>query len=606
MNDSKPRRKLAAILAADVVGFSKMMGENEDRTLKNLKACRSLTDESIISNHGRIFGSAGDSIIAEFASPVDAVIAAIEFQRNLRLRNEGVSEENKMMFRVGLNLGDVIVEGDNLYGDGVNVASRLEALAEPGGISLSGKFHDEVSRKLDMSFVSTGEQEMKNIQNPIPTFKIEITEIDNTEANSSPEIIDSISKSESDEKINSESKPPAIAVLPFTNMSGDPEQEFFVDGITEDIITNLSLWRTFPVISRNSSFTYRGQNQNLKHVANELGARYIVEGSVRKGGNRLRITAQLIDASEDHHLWSEKWDRTLEDVFDVQDEVSEAVARRVAPSITGYEQNRLIRKRPENLTAWEEYLQGLRYYHDRHHTDYEDPNLEKARKHFEKAIDLDSTLSDAHAFLAFCGTSELGQRLASDPKKVVDQILASASKSKSLDSENPLAYLSLAAGNFFQGELKASVVPAKRAVQLNPSHAISHFWLGLTQAHTGLYEEAESALLKAIELSPVDPELGTFFTGLFFANFGQNNYEKALEAIDNSLRLNPGRGNFMGFRASVLGELNSSEAKEALDRYLTLRPNLKKRDDYRSIFVPNSTLADPIIEGLIKAGWQPE
>ena len=606
MSDSKPRRKLAAILAADVVGFSKMMGENEDRTLKNLKACRSLTDESIISNHGRIFGSAGDSIIAEFASPVDAVIAATEFQRNLSLRNEGVTEENKMMFRVGLNLGDVIVEGDNLYGDGVNVASRLEALAEPGGISLSGKFHDEVSRKLDMSFVSTGEQEMKNIQNPIPTFKIEITEIDNTEANSSPEIIDSISKSESDEKINSESKPPAIAVLPFTNMSGDPEQEFFVDGITEDIITNLSLWRTFPVISRNSSFTYRGQNQNLKHVANELGARYIVEGSVRKGGNRLRITAQLIDASEDHHLWSEKWDRTLEDVFDVQDEVSEAVARRVAPSITGYEQNRLIRKRPENLTAWEEYLQGLRYYHDRHHTDYEDPNLEKARKHFEKAVDLDSTLSDAHAFLAFCGTSELGQRLASDPKKVVDQILASASKSKSLDSENPLAYLSLAAGNFFQGELKASVVPAKRAVQLNPSHAISHFWLGLTQAHTGLYEEAESALLKAIELSPVDPELGTFFTGLFFANFGQNNYEKALEAIDNSLRLNPGRGNFMGFRASVLGELNSSEAKEALERYLTLRPNLKKRDDYRSIFVPNSTLADPIIEGLIKAGWQPE
>ena len=606
MSDSKPRRKLAAILAADVVGFSKMMGENEDRTLKNLKACRSLTDESIISNHGRIFGSAGDSIIAEFASPVDAVIAATEFQRNLSLSNEGVTEENKMMFRVGLNLGDVIVEGDNLYGDGVNVASRLEALAEPGGISLSGKFHDEVSRKLDMSFVSTGEQEMKNIQNPIPTFKIEITEIDNTEANSSPEIIDSISKSESDEKINSESKPPAIAVLPFTNMSGDPEQEFFVDGITEDIITNLSLWRTFPVISRNSSFTYRGQNQNLKHVANELGARYIVEGSVRKGGNRLRITAQLIDASEDHHLWSEKWDRTLEDVFDVQDEVSEAVARRVAPSITGYEQNRLIRKRPENLTAWEEYLQGLHYYHDRHHTDFEDPNLEKARKHFEKAIDLDSTLSDAHAFLAFCGTSELGQRLASDPKKVVDQILASASKSKSLDSENPLAYLSLAAGNFFQGELKASVVPAKRAVQLNPSHAISHFWLGLTQAHTGLYEEAESALLKAIELSPVDPELGTFFTGLFFANFGQNNYEKALEAIDNSLRLNPGRGNFMGFRASVLGELNSSEAKEALDRYLTLRPNLKKRDDYRSIFVPNSTLADPIIEGLIKAGWQPE
>ena len=202
MSDSKPRRKLAAILAADVVGFSKMMGENEDRTLKNLKACRSLTDESIISNHGRIFGSAGDSIIAEFASPVDAVIAATEFQRNLRLRNERVSEENKMMFRVGLNLGDVIVEEDNLYGDGVNVASRLEALAEPGGITLSGKFHDEVSRKLDMSFVSTGDQEMKNIQNPIPTFKIELTELEKTESGSVSENIDTISKSVSEDKTN--------------------------------------------------------------------------------------------------------------------------------------------------------------------------------------------------------------------------------------------------------------------------------------------------------------------------------------------------------------------------------------------------------------------
>ena len=349
MSDSKPRRKLAAILAADVVGFSKMMGENEDRTLKNLKACRSLTDESIISNHGRIFGSAGDSIIAEFASPVDAVIAATEFQRNLSLRNEEVTEENKMMFRVGLNLGDVIVEEDNLYGDGVNVASRLEALAEPGGITLSGKFHDEVSRKLDMSFVSTGDQEMKNIQNPIPTFKIELTELEKTESGSVPEIIDPISKSVSEEKTNS-NKPPAIAVLPFANMSGDSEQEFFVDGITEDIITNLSLWRNFPVISRNSSFTYKEKTQNLRAVSEELGARYIVEGSVRKGGNRIRITAQLIDAEEDHHLWSKKWDRSIDDIFEVQDEVSRSIAAQVNPTLGSYERERIERSKPVSYT----------------------------------------------------------------------------------------------------------------------------------------------------------------------------------------------------------------------------------------------------------------
>jgi len=304
MAESGPRRKLAAILAADVVGFSKLMGENEDRTLRNLKACRSLTDEAIKLNHGRIFGSAGDSVIAEFASPVDAVIAATEFQRNLRDRNEGATDEDQMVFRVGLNLGDVIIEGDNLYGDGVNVAARLEASAEPGGITLSGKFHDEVCRKLDMSFVSTGEEVMKNITNPVPTYKIEVSALPKAEASSKTEPIIETSAEDQGSTSNQflQDKSPAIAVLPFVNMSGDSEQEYFADGITEDIITNLSLWRTFPVISRNSSFTYKGKSANLKDVCKELGARYIVEGSVRKGGQRVRITAQLIDAEQDHLL----------------------------------------------------------------------------------------------------------------------------------------------------------------------------------------------------------------------------------------------------------------------------------------------------------------
>ena len=355
MNESKPRRKLAAILAADVVNFSMLMGENEDRTLKNLKACRTLTDDCISANHGRIFGSAGDSIIAEFASPVDAVIAATEFQRSLRQRNEGVPEEDQMLLRVGLNLGDVIIEGDNLYGDGVNVAARLEALAEPGGISLSGKFHEEVCRKLDMSFVSTGEKEMKNIRTPVPTYKIEISELPKLDSAASSATLSNNMEDGKDSlgKESTDGKPPAIAVLPFTNMSGDPEQDYFVDGITEDIITNLSLWRTFPVISRNSSFTYKGKSVNVKDVAEELGVRYIVEGSVRKGGNRIRITAQLIDAEQDHHLWSERWDKNLEDIFDVQDEVSASIAAQVNPTLEDYERDRIERSRPINFSAWE-------------------------------------------------------------------------------------------------------------------------------------------------------------------------------------------------------------------------------------------------------------
>ncbi len=449
MSESKPRRKLAAILAADVVGFSRMMGENEDRTLHNLKICRAITDESIETYHGRVFGSAGDSVIAEFASPVDAIVAAVEFQKNLRDRNNEVAPEDQMQFRVGLNLGDVIVEGDNLYGDGVNVAARLEPLAEPGGICVSGKFHDEVRRKLDLGFVSAGPQEMKNIEEPVHTFMVEIGSSSKVlEAFAVPAPAEPTAQA-APAPAATEAKVPAIAVLPFTNMGGDPEQEYFADGISEDIITNLSLWRTFPVISRNSSFTYRGQSHNLKQVAQELGARYIVEGSVRKGGNRVRITAQLIDTDEDHHLWSERWDRTLEDIFDVQDEVSEAIARRVSPSVTGHEQIRLTRKRPENLSDGEVGVKGLSCYDKSQHTDHEDPGLAQARQHFERAVEMEPSHSDAHAYLGLTSMFELTQRITKDPEKTLDEIMAHGRKAESLNPENPLALMSIAAAYFF-------------------------------------------------------------------------------------------------------------------------------------------------------------
>ncbi|MDP7318245.1 MAG: adenylate/guanylate cyclase domain-containing protein, partial [SAR324 cluster bacterium] len=435
MSDSTPRRKLAAILAADVVGFSKKMGENEDRTLHNLKICRAITDESIETYHGRVFGSAGDSVIAEFASPVDAIVAAVEFQRNLRDRNEAVPPEDRMQFRVGLNIGDVIVEGDNLFGDGVNVAARLEPLAEPGGILVSGKFHDEVRRKLDLSFMDKGAQEMKNIEDPVPTFRVELgnaSEVLQAFAVSSPP--PQAAPAEPEEP----SKPPAIAVMPFTNMSGDPEQEYFADGITEDIITNLSLWKTFPVISRNSSFTYKGKSVNLKEVAEELGVRYIVEGSVRKGGSKVRITAQLIDATEDHHLWSERWDRSLDDIFEVQDEVSSAIAALVSPAVKGQEQDRVIRKPTKNLNAWDEYLRGLAILNS-------DGDLEKAKAHGYKSIELDPRLSDAYILVGQClRLGELYNPEKQDQREAIEtEFHEKAKKAFELDSKNPEALIIL-------------------------------------------------------------------------------------------------------------------------------------------------------------------
>ena len=594
MAESSPRRKLAVILAMDVVGYSTKMEENEDQTLNNLMVCRSIIDGLVEEYHGRIFNTAGDSVLVEFQSAVEAVICGSEFQNTIKERNNSVPEEEQMEFRIGINMGDVVIEGDNLYGEGVNVAARLEALAQPGGVCLAKNVHEIVNKKTDFQFHDLGEQTVKNTV----VHAVDVT-LDGTSQRK-------LQESTTGQQSLTE-KPPAIAVLPFTNMGGDPEQEYFADGITEDIITNLSLWRTFPVISRNSSFTFRGKSHNLKQVASELGTRYIVEGSVRKGGNRVRITAQLIDAEEDHHLWSEKWDRTLEDIFDVQDEVSEAIARRVAPSVTGHEQVRLIRKRPKNLSAWEEYLQGLNcYYNEAKHTDYEDPGLTQARQHWEKAIELDPTLSDAYAYLSMLCSSELVQRITKDPEKTLDEIMVHGRKAETLNPENPLALLGIAKCYFFRGDHSTALDYAQRAVQFNPSFALSFYQQGLVQVHIGEYQHGESSILKAFELSPADPEFMYFHGLLYFACLGQGRYEEALVSIDKALRQHK-PGMMLGFRAAVLGHLErGSEAKAALDRYLALRPNLKTRDDYRRIFVPNSALADPIIEGLVKAGWEPE
>ena len=609
MADSGPRRKLAAILAADVVGFSKKMGEDEDRTLSNLKACRSLTDAAIKQNHGRIFGSAGDSVIAEFASPVDAVVAATEFQRNIRDRNEGVSDEDQMLFRVGLNLGDVIIEGDNLYGDGVNVASRLEASAEPGGITLSGKFHDEVCRKLDMSFVRTGEQVMKNITSPVQTYKIEVSSLPKTEPSPKTEPI--IETSAEDRVPTSEQalveKPPTIAVLPFSNMSGDSEQDYFVDGITEDIITNLSLWRTFPVISRNSSFTFKGKSMNLKDAAKELGSRYIVEGSVRKGGQRVRITAQLIDAEHDHHLWSEKWDKNLEDIFDIQDEVSASIAAQINPTLEDYERERIERVKPSNYNAWETYLKSLQIFNNRNPSDHEDIELKKAQSLCEKSIELDDSMSLAYSLLAKICEWELLQFTTDDSKKTLDEMLTYAKKAEELDSKNPIAVYGIARHYFFSGKFDQSKFYSERAVQLNPSFPDAQNILGQSLVHSGKFAESEKHFLKAIELNPLDPNAILYKDSLFFAQMGLGNYEIAYSLIEECISQFSKAGFYKGFRAAVLGYLDKkSEAKNALDVYLSLRPNLKTKDDYKKIFVPNSSLADIIIEGLCLAGWEPE
>ncbi|MFL2813555.1 MAG: adenylate/guanylate cyclase domain-containing protein [Candidatus Puniceispirillales bacterium] len=361
-------RKIAVIFVTDVVGFSKMMEVNEDETLRSFRSCRDILDNLFKEHGGRVFNTAGDSVLAEFQSAVSGVICAKEFQNLVKERNANVTEDAQMHFRIGLNMGDVIVEGENLYGDGVNVAARLEALSQPGGVCLSKSILDFVNKKTELVFNDLGEQKVKNTT--VHAFDLSDPDLEKRD-------LENKSKTEEEP-----TKPPSIAVLPFTNMSGDEEQEYFADGITEDIITNLSSWKTFPVISRNSCFTYKGKNVNLKDVSEELGVRYVVEGSVRKGGNKVRITAQLIDASEDHHLWSNKWDRSLDDIFEVQDEVSSAIAAVVSPAVKEQEGKRVVKKQTKNINAWDEYLRALSAYNNREGKDI-------IKEHCYKSIELD-------------------------------------------------------------------------------------------------------------------------------------------------------------------------------------------------------------------------
>jgi adenylate cyclase len=345
MAEERARRRLAAILAADVVGYSRLAAADEAGTLAVLKARRRDVLVPLVARHrGRIFKIAGDGVLIEFGSAVDAVQCAVDLQQGMAAANDGQPDERHIVLRIGINLGDVMVEGSDLYGDGVNIAARLESLADPGGICLSAMIHQNVKTKLNLSFEDIGEQRLKNIAEPVRTFRIHLG---STAAAAVPRAAGALPLPDK----------PSIAVLPFTNMSGEPEQEHFSDGISEDIITALSKLSKLFVVARNSTFTYKGRPIDVKQVGREQGVRYVLEGSVRRGGNRLRITAQLIDAVSGHHLWAQRYDRPMQDVFELQDEITREVASALQVELTEGERARLWASGTKNLEAWETAIQ---------------------------------------------------------------------------------------------------------------------------------------------------------------------------------------------------------------------------------------------------------
>jgi TolB-like protein len=513
-------RKLAAILAADVAGYSRLTGIDEEGTLKRLrKLRRELINPTVALHRGRIVKTTGDGILIEFPSIVDAVRCALDVQRGMDGRNADVPAEQRIEFSFGINLGDVVVEGDDLLGDGVNVAARLEGIAEPGGICISEAAYQQVRDKVDVRFQDAGEQQLKNIARPVRVYRVRLGD-----APASPRPALALPDK------------PSIAVLPFQNMSGDPEQEYFADGIVEEIITALSRFRQLFVIARNSSFTYKGRAVDVKLVGRELGVRYVLEGSVRKSANRVRITGQLVDAQTGAHLWADRFEGGLEDIFDLQDNVTVSVVGAISPKLEQAEIERAKHKPTENLDAYDYYLRGLASFY--HFTSRE--AVDEALRLFSKAIELDRGFSSAYGVAAWCYSQRKASGWSDDRDREATEIAKLARYALDYGHDDPVAlsYSGWALA-YSVRDLDAGIGCIDRALMLNPNLAAAWFASGWLRVWLGKQDMAIEHFARAMRLNPLDPLMRGMRVGTAHAHFFAGRYEEALSWAGMALRESP-------------------------------------------------------------------
>ncbi len=518
MVEERVQRRLAAILAADVAGYSRLMETDEETTLRTLKSHRDIIDRLIARHEGRVFSTAGDSVVAEFRSAVEAVRAAIAIQEELKARNEQLSDEGKMMFRIGVNLGDIMVEGDNLYGDGVNVAARLEGLCAPGEVYVSSSIHGQVEGKLSLGFEDKGEQTVKNIAKPIRVYRVRTSTRENIGQDATGGSLPLPDK-------------PSIAVLAFKNMSGDPEQEYFADGIAEDIITLLSKISGLFVIARHSSFVYKEKLVSVKQVGQELGVRYVLEGSVRKAGNRLRITAQLIDSGLDHHLWAERYDRELEDIFAIQDEVARKVTEALEVALTRGESKRLAQAPIENLEAYDAYLRARRRLWPP--TRY---NIRAARTAYERVIEIDPTFAGGYAGKSMMHSMAVSLGYSDDREGDTATAFEMARQAVELDQTFARSHSALGFAYSASGQHEEAIAAARQAVELQPGDADSHAFYGRCLRQAGFGDEAYIEAQTALRLDPQFIE-GPYLNQLGRAAFLAERYQEAMDAFERNSAL---------------------------------------------------------------------
>ena len=589
MSEDRVERRLAAIIAADVAGYSQLMGQDEEGTLRALKAHRKeMVDPRIIEHRGRIVKTTGDGMLVEFVSVIDAVRCAVDVQRGMVERNAEVSTDKRIRFRIGINVGDIISDGGDIFGDGVNVAARLEGLAEPGGICVSRIVHDQVRDKLSFSFEDLGEQSVKNIARPIGVHRMVIPE----HAAARSGVLSAPSNIKTGDR-------PSIAVLPFTNMSGDPEQEYFADGIVEEIITALSHFRWLSVIARNSSFIYKGKSVDVKQVGRELGARYVLEGSVRKSGDRVRITGQMIDASTGIHLWADRFDGPLQDIFDLQDRVTAKVIGEIAPRLEQVEIERAKRKQTENLDAYDYFLRALASLHE-----WTNESNVEALRLFYHAIELDPGFASAYGLAAMCFTWRKVNGWITDPTREVAEAERLGRRAVELGPDDAVA---LSGGGyalvFVAHDLSDGPTFIERALALNPNLAWALFSSGWTKAFLGDPEGAITQLTHAMQLSPLDPHGFRARGGMAFAHFLAGRYEEAITWAEAALRQRP------TYLASIreLAAANAlagrlSQAQKAMARLRQLDPTRRVSTvkDWVPLRRPDDL--ERLQEGLRKAG----
>jgi adenylate cyclase len=550
MAEARVERRLAAILAADVAGYSRLMGVDEEGTLAALKACRrELIDPKISEHRGRIVKTTGDGALVEFASAVDATRCAMEIQHAMAERNASIPEDRRVEFRIGINVGDIIIDEGDIYGDGVNIAARVEALASRGAICISDNAYQQVKGKLTLNVSDMGEQQLKNIAERVHVYRVELGGESTTQP-TAPTLSFPDTRS--------------IAVLPFQNMSGDVEQDYFCDGLVEDIITTLSKVAGLRVIARNSSFVYKGRSVDVREAAKQLGVRYVLEGSVRKSGSRMRVTAQLIDAKDGTHLWAERYDRAVDDIFAIQDEITLVVATEMQVKLTEGEQARLRYTTTNNVEAWTYWVQGLSHFRQPVTKEKFGP----ARPCWEKALALDPTSAPLNAMLGFMHYADARFGWWDDHETALGKARAYADRALELDPKNADAYTTSSLELMMKGRYDEAVEHARRAVQLAPGSADAATFACFVLASSGYPEEALAQIERAMNLSPNYPAYYLGHLGNAYRFTGK--IEDAINAFKAYDARNPGSG-LTDLVIAYQENGQPNEAKRTAERLLAAR-----------------------------------